>query len=67
MFLKTQGPLCYASLGQLKVPLNSFLLTEGHEYLIQVQAVTTAGPGLWSLQNVKYKVPYLSNYCKKLF
>jgi hypothetical protein len=47
----------------LKVPLNSFLLIEGHEYLIQVQAVSTAGPGLWSLPIVRYKVPYLSNYC----
>lgn len=57
---KTQGPLCYSDLKVLKVSLNQFLLTEGHEYLIQVQAVTSAGPGPWSSTVNLYKVPSLS-------
>lgn len=57
---KTQGPLCFSELANLKVALNQFLLTEGHEYLIQVQAVSSAGPGLWSMSDVIYKVPNIS-------
>ena len=57
---KTHGPLCYSDLSNLKVPLNQFLLTEGHEYTIKVQAVSSAGPGLWSLPTVVYKVPNAS-------
>ncbi len=64
--LKTQGPLCYAELKHLRVALNQFLLTEGHEYLIQVQAVSNAGAGLWSLPLVKYQVPIISQYYLKL-
>lgn len=54
---KTHGPLCYSDLNNLKVPLNQFLLTEGHEYSIKVQAVSSAGPGLWSMPTIVYKVP----------
>ena len=65
--MKTQGPLCHAHLNNLKVDLNQFLLTEGHTYLIQVQAVSTAGPGPWSISNVKYSVPIFSKYSNLSF
>jgi len=58
---KTQGPLCYSDLKNLKVALNQFLLTEGHEYKIHVQAVSNAGPGLWSESTTSYKVPNISH------
>ena len=59
---KTQGPLCYSDLSLLKVSLNQFLLTEGHEYSIHVQAVTSAGPGPWSSIIDLHKVPSLSRH-----
>jgi len=57
---KTQGPLCYSDLKNLKVALGQFLLTEGHEYNIHVQAVSNAGPGLWSESTTTYRVPDIS-------
>ena len=53
---KTQGPLCHASLENLNIALNNFLLTEDHDYFIQVQAVSTGGEGPWSIPIV-YRAP----------
>ena len=61
---KTQGPFCHPFVDQLRVPLKQFLLAEGREYIVQVQAVSTVGYGLWSSLSLKYRVPIISHSCK---
>jgi hypothetical protein len=61
---KTQQTFCHTQLDTLQVALKGFLLKENEDYNIQVQAISTAGDGVWS-SPIRYHVP--TSYCKLFF